>query len=49
MLARSVMTKMTEVNEAFEKWDESDLNNEELKYYIEVNSRVMQKLVDVTG
>ena len=44
-----LMTKMTEVNEAFEKWDESELNNEELKYYLEVNSRVMQKLVDVTG
>lgn len=44
-----LMTKMVDVNAAFEKWDESDLNNEELKYYLEVNSRVMQKLVDVTG
>ena len=44
-----LMTKMAEVNEAFEKWDESELNNEELKYYLEVSSRVMQKLVDVTG
>lgn len=44
-----LMTKMVDVNTAFEKWDESDLNNEELKYYLEVNSRVMQKLVDVTG
>lgn len=44
-----LMTKMAEVNEAFEKWDESELNNEELKYYLEVSNRVMQKLVDVTG
>lgn len=44
-----LMAKMVDVNEAFEKWDESDLNNEELKYYLEVNGRVMQKLVDVTG
>ncbi len=44
-----LLIKMAEVNEAFEKWDESELNNEELKYYLEVSSRVMQKLVDVTG
>ena len=44
-----LMTKMAEVNEAFEKWDESELNNEELKYYLEVSNRVMQILVDVTG
>lgn len=44
-----LLTKMADVDEAFEKWDESDLNNEELKYYLEVNSRVMQKLVDATG
>lgn len=31
-----LMTKMVEVNEAFEKWDESELNNEELKYYLEM-------------
>lgn len=43
-----LLIKMAEVNEAFEKWDESELNNEELKYYLEVSSRVMQKLVDVT-
>lgn len=44
-----LMTKMAEADAAFEKWDESDLNNEELKYYLEVNSRVMQKLIDATG
>lgn len=44
-----LLTKAVEVDEAFAAWDEDDLNNEELKYYLEVNTRVMQKLVDVTG
>lgn len=44
-----LLTKAVEVDEAFAAWDEDDLNNEELKYYLEVNNRVMQKLVDVAG
>ena len=36
------------MEESFETWEEDALNNEELKYYIEVNSRVMQKMVEVT-
>lgn len=40
---------MAEVNAAFEKWDKSDMNNEELKYYLEVSSRVMQRLTDITA
>ena len=43
-----LLTKAAEVDETFAAWDEDDLNNEELKYYLEVNSRVMQRLVDVT-
>ena len=43
-----LLTKAVEVDEAFAAWDEDDLNNEELKYYLEVNTRVIQKLVDVT-
>ena len=42
-----LLTRMAEVNEAFEKWDESEMNNDELKYYLEVNSRVTQKLLEV--
>lgn len=45
----NMLTKMDEVEKAFEKWDESDLNSEELKYYLDVNNRVMKMLVDVTG
>lgn len=42
-------TKVIEMDEAFTKWDDEDLNSEELKYYLEVNNRVMQKLIDVAG
>lgn len=44
-----MMTKVVEMDEAFTKWDDEDLNSEELKYYLEVNNRVMQKLIDVAG
>lgn len=43
-----MLTRAEEMNKAFEAWDENDLNNEELKYYLDVNNRVMQKLIDVT-
>ena len=36
-----------EAEEAFSQWDDEDLNSEESKYYLEVNNRVMQKLLDV--
>ena len=44
-----MLAKADEMNEAFEAWDEDDLNSEELKYYLDVNNRVMQMLVDVAG
>ena len=44
-----MVTKALEVDEAFKAWDEKDLSNEELKYYLEVNNRVMQKMIDVAG
>ena len=39
--------KLGEMNEKFEAWEYEDMNTAEQKYYIEVNSRVMQKLADV--
>ena len=42
MLARS-----TEMSEKFEEWNTDDLNDAEMKYYMEVNNRVAQMLVDV--
>ena len=44
-----MLAKAVEMNEAFEAWDENELNTEELKYYLDVNTRVMQKMVDVVG
>lgn len=44
-----MLVKAEEMNEAFEEWDESELSNEELKYYLDVYNRVMKMLVDVTG
>lgn len=44
-----IMTEMVEMTEKFKAWEENDLNTAELKYYIEVNNRVAQKLVEATG
>ena len=32
---------------AFDKWSGEDINDAELKYYLDVNNRVMKMLVDV--
>lgn len=45
----NMLTKADEVDKAFQKWDESDLNSEELKYYLDVNNRVLKMMVDVAG
>lgn len=42
-----MLTRSAEMSEKFEKWNEDDLNDAELKYYLEVSNRVAQKLVDV--
>ena len=44
-----MLSKLGEMTEAFEAWGEDEMSNEELKYYLEVNNRVMQKMVDVAG
>lgn len=44
-----MLAKADEMSKAFDAWDQDDLNKEELKYYLDVNNRVMQMLVDVTG
>ena len=35
------------MDESFEEWEDEDLNDEELQYYLDVNSRVLQMLADV--
>lgn len=42
-----MLQKAGEMDAAFEKWDEDDLNSAELQYYLAVNSRVLQKLAGV--
>ena len=44
-----MLTKLTEMDAAFNSWDQAEMTNEELKYYLDVNNRVMQKLLDVTN
>lgn len=44
-----MLVKAEEMNKAFEAWDEDELSDEELKYYLDVNNRVTKMLVDVTG
>lgn len=42
------MTRYLEMVESFEKWEDKELNTEETKYYIQVQSRVNQKLIDAS-
>lgn len=44
-----MMSKAEQMNQSFEAWNEDDMNNEELKYYLDVNNRVMQMLIDIGG
>ena len=43
------MSKYVEAMEAFEKWDGEDLNAKETAYYIEVQTRINKKLLEVAG
>ena len=42
------MQKYLKMVESFEKWEDEDLNKEETKYYLEVQTRVNQKLIDAS-
>lgn len=42
-----MLTKMADMDKAFNAWDQSDMTPEELKYYLEVNTRIQKKLVDL--
>lgn len=44
-----MMSRAEQMNQAFEAWNEDEMNNEELKYYLDVNNRVMKMLVDIGG
>ena len=42
-----MLSKAEDMNEAFEAWNEDEMNDAELKYYLEVSNRVMQKMLEV--
>ncbi len=42
-----MLAKAAEMAEKFDDWENADLNSTELKYYLDVNNRVTQKLLDV--
>ena len=42
-----ILTKMEKMDASFEKWDDGTMNDAELKYYLEVNGRVLQKLSSI--
>lgn len=44
-----MVSQLAEMDKKFQAWDEDEMSTEELKYYLDVDNRVMQKLVDVTG
>lgn len=41
-----MVSKVAEMDKSFEEWDEGEMNDEELKYYLDVQTRVLQMLVD---
>ena len=43
----SMLSKLEEIDTAFKAWDSSDMTSEELKYYLEVSTRIQKKLVDL--
>ena len=44
-----ILTRYTEFAEKIDAFDESELTNAELAYYLEVTNRVSQKLLRVAG
>lgn len=42
-----MMSKAADMSEKFDAWNEDEMNDAELKYYLEVSNRVAQKLLEV--
>lgn len=42
-----MVSKLAEMDEKFEAWNENEMNDAELKYYLEVSNRITQKLLEV--
>ena len=43
-----LMGQYADMTEKFEQWEDSDLNDTELAYYLQVQSNINQKLLAVT-
>ena len=43
-----MMTKLADMAEKFESWNEDEMSDAELNYYLEVNNRVAQKRLEVS-
>lgn len=43
----NILTKAAEMSEKFEAWKDNEINDVELKYYLDVNNRVTKKLLDL--
>lgn len=44
-----MMSRVEQMDQAFEAWNEDDMNSEELKYYLDVNNRVLKMMADMMG
>lgn len=42
-----MLSKMEEIDRKFNAWDESEMSSEELKYYLEVNTRIQKRMIDL--
>lgn len=43
----NMMQQLLDMDEKFKAWENNNLNNEELKYYIEVSSRITTRLLEI--
>ncbi len=44
----SMLSQYSKMSQSFDQWEDEDLNDAELKYYLEVQSRVTQKILNIS-
>ena len=44
-----MLEELSDMEENFAKWEGEDMNDAEMKYYLEVSSRVASKMLEVAG
>lgn len=42
-----MLKRVEDMQKKFEAWDESEMSDEELKYYIDVTARIEKKMIDI--